>query len=72
MRRQDSKILVGRIVEAQWRDSRQKTQPSAGARRMKELISSWRPWAYPAWTLRACGFRTPGQLETAYWGSEFV
>ena len=36
-----------------------------GARRvlecagMKEHISSWRPWAYAAWTLRAYGPRTP-------------
>ena len=29
---------------------------------MKELISSRRPWAYPAWTLRACG--TPHSRST--------
>ena len=31
---------------------------------MSRLIGSWRPWAYSAWTIRAYGLSTPGQLET--------
>ena len=30
-----------------------------GVAGMSGLIGSWRPWAYPAWTIS-----TPGQLET--------
>ena len=35
-----------------------------GCAGMKELISSWRPWAHAAWTLRAYELRTPSQLAT--------